>query len=105
MLKQDFLPNHKPLGDNLIVRRENKSLETKGGILLHDAFTEESHIGVVVAVGAGKNGNMPVKVSDKVVLARHAFQRNNMIKIEGDDREYCKINLNDDVLAILEEGE
>lgn len=104
----DSLPNHKPLGNNLIVRRDVKSLETGGGIILHNGFTEESHTGVIVAAGAGKMTSHGVfipndiKVGDHVVLARHAFQRNSMIKIEGDDGEYCKISA-DDVLAILDE--
>lgn len=97
----------RPLYNWIIVKRDDKPTKTEGGIILDAAHTEEEHAGTIVAVGKGafdSSGNrvpMEVKVGDYVLLARHAFQRANMIKVADDDGEYCKVR-QDELLAIVE---
>jgi chaperonin GroES len=96
------------VGEHVIVKRHKKKLETSGGIVLQDGFTEETFRARVVAVGSGRRSKtgalipFDVKVGDEIVLGRHAWQRNNVIKIEGDDNEYCSINEEKDVLAVID---
>ena len=51
--------NLKPIGDRLVVQRQEAGEKTKGGIILPDAAKEKPQMGKVIAVGDGrtlKNG-------------------------------------------------
>ena len=43
-----------PIGDRIIVKREESEAKTKGGIILPDAAQKKPQTGTVVAVGPGK---------------------------------------------------
>jgi chaperonin GroES len=68
----------KPLGDRIVVRRQEASEKTAGGILLPDAAKDKPQKGKVLAVGPGrtlKDGGrkgVQVKVGDNVLFTAWA---------------------------------
>ena len=93
-----------PLGDRIVVRREEGAEKTAGGILLPDAAKEKPQRGKVLAVGAGrqlKDGSrkgVQVKVGDNVIFTAWA----------GDEYKDNKsgqilIMREDDILAVIDE--
>jgi chaperonin GroES len=71
--------NLKPIGDRIIVRREESEEKTAGGILLPDAAKKKPQRGTVLAVGPGKlnekdGSRMPMalKAGDKVLFTSWA---------------------------------
>jgi chaperonin GroES len=68
----------KPLGDRIVVRRQEASEKTAGGILLPDAAKDKPQRGKVLAVGNGKqlkDGTrkaLQVKVGDNVLFTAWA---------------------------------
>lgn len=68
----------KPLGDRVLVEREEAETTTSGGIVLPDSAKEKPQRGKVVAVGEGrlgKNGErfpLQVKEGDKVLFTSWA---------------------------------
>lgn len=97
----------KAVGNRIIVKRDSKDTQSKGGIIVIDGSTEEKFTGVIVAIGTGQKTNMGVlipfdfKVGDNVLLARHAFKRNDQVHVKGDDGEYFRVGEND-ILAVIE---
>jgi len=87
----------KPLGDRLVVRRQESEEKTAGGILLPDAAKQKPQKGKVLAVGPGrllKNGSRSspqVKVGDTIIFTNWA----------GD--EYRERGNNDNILLMREE--
>src|SRR5712691_517352 len=63
----------KPLGDRIVVRRQEAAEKTAGGILLPDAAKDKPQKGKVLAVGAGrllkdgKRKGVQVKVGEIVL--------------------------------------
>jgi chaperonin GroES len=68
----------RPLGDRIVVRRQEGAEKTAGGILLPDAAKEKPQKGKVLAVGAGKQlkdgsrQGVQVKVGDVVLFTAWA---------------------------------
>ena len=66
----------KPLGDRVIVKRDEVEDKTASGLYLSRDSKEKPQTGVVVAVGEGKRDKdgalipMPVKVGDKVLYGK-----------------------------------
>ena len=66
----------KPLGDRVIVKRDEVEDKTASGLYLSRESKEKPQTGVVVAVGEGKRDKdgalipMPVKVGDKVLYGK-----------------------------------
>ena len=66
----------KPLGDRVIVKRDEVEDNTASGLYLSRESKEKPQTGVVVAVGEGKRDKdgalipMPVKVGDKVLYGK-----------------------------------
>jgi chaperonin GroES len=93
----------KPLGDRIVVRREEAEEKTAGGILLPDTAKNKPQRGTVLAVGTGKmlkNGTRrapDVKTGDKVLFTAWAGD-------EYKDREQSNILImrEEDILAVLE---
>ncbi|MBI1831730.1 MAG: co-chaperone GroES [Planctomycetes bacterium] len=94
----------KPLGDRIVVRREEAQDKTAGGILLPDTAKDKPQRGKVLAVGAGrqlKDGSrqgVQVKVGDHVIFTAWA----------GDEYKDGKggnilIMREDDILAVVDE--
>lgn len=93
----------RPLGDRLVVRREEAETKTAGGIVLPDSAQNKPQFGKVLAVGAGrllKDGSrrgLQVKAGDKVLFTTWAGDE---YKDRGGDE--ILIMREDDILAVLE---
>ena len=94
--------NLKPLGDRVVVEREEAKDTTAGGIVLPDTAKDKPQKGKVVAVGDGrltkdgKRRELQVKVGEHVLFTSYA---GNEVTIDGE--EYL-IMTEDDVLAVVE---
>ena len=90
-----------PLGDRVVVEREEGEKKTAGGILWPDSAKDKPARGVVVSVGEGKLDNkglrhvLQVKPGDRVVFTSYAGEP---FKV-GDDE--LLLMREDDILAIL----
>lgn len=93
----------RPLHDRVLVKREEQSNTSAGGIVLTGSATEKSTRGEVIAVGNGRildNGNvqsLDVKVGDVVI-----FNDGYGVKTEKLDGEEVLIMAESDILAIVE---
>lgn len=90
-----------PLGDKVIVKRDDADQKTPGGIMLPDMAKEKPQRGKVLAVGDGKlldsgaRSEMRVKDGDRVLFSSY---RGSEVSVEGS--EYVIVS-EDDILAIL----
>ena len=90
-----------PLGDRIVVQREESQEKTSGGIFLPDSAKDRPTRGKVVSVGDGrvlengKRAELQVKVGDFVLFTSYAGEN-----IEVDGEEYLLMN-EGEVLAIL----
>jgi len=91
-----------PLGDRLVVRREDSEERTEGGIYLPDSAKNKPTRGVVVSVGDGRlldNGSrapMQVKAGDRVLFTSYAGET-----IEIGDDEFLLMG-EGELLAVIE---
>ena len=91
-----------PLGDRVVVEREEVEERTSGGIVLPDSAREKPARGKVVAVGDGRllddgsRSKLQVKAGDRVLFTSYAGDN---IKV-GED-EYLLMR-EDDILAVIE---
>lgn len=91
-----------PLGERIVVRREESEEVTAGGIVLPDSAKEKPARGVVVAVGDGRllddGSRSPSQLSagDRVLFSSYAGE-----VVEVDDDEFLLMR-EDDVLAVIE---
>jgi chaperonin GroES len=92
-----------PLGDRVVVRREEGESRTAGGIVLPDAAKEKPTRGVIEAVGNGKllddgsRGKLQVKVGDRVLFSAWGGEN---FKVGEEELLLLK---EDDILAILDD--
>jgi chaperonin GroES len=92
-----------PLGDRVVVQREESEARTAGGIVLPDSAKDKPTRGVVVSVGEGKllddgsRGTLQVKPGDRVIFSAWAGEN---FKVDGDELLLMK---EEDILAIIEE--
>lgn len=92
-----------PLGDRLVVEREEAQDKTAGGIVLPDTAKDKPQKGKVLAIGDGrvaKDGKrrpLQVKVGDHVLFTSYAGDE---FKVEGDKK--VLLMREDDVLAVIE---
>jgi len=67
-----------PLGDRVVVEREQSEQKTSGGILLPDSAKDKPARGVIVSVGEGRldskgvRNALQVKPGDRVVFTSYA---------------------------------
>lgn len=91
-----------PLGDRVVVEREQSEETTAGGIVLPDSAKDKPARGVVLSVGDGKlledgsRGEMQVKVGDRVIFRSYAGENFRI-----DDEEMLLMR-EDDILAVIE---
>jgi chaperonin GroES len=91
-----------PLGDRLVVQREELEEKTSGGIFLPDSARDKPTRGRVVAIGNGRvlndgtRSSMQVKAGDRVLFTSYAGET-----IEIDDQEYLLMG-ESEVLAVIE---
>ena len=92
-----------PLGDRVVVEREESEGKTAGGILLPDTAKNKPARGTVVSVGEGRlldNGTrqkLQVRPGDRVVFTSYAGEN---FKV-GD--EELILMREDDILAVIED--
>jgi chaperonin GroES len=91
-----------PLGDRLVVQREESEARTEGGIFLPDSAKNKPTRGVVISVGDGKlledgsRAPMQVKAGDRVLFTSYAGEA-----IEIGDEEYL-LMAEGELLAVIE---
>jgi chaperonin GroES len=92
-----------PLGDRVVVQREESLEKTAGGIVLPDSAKDKPARGRVVSVGQGKvlddgsRSELQVKVGDRVVFSSYAGE-----SFKVADEELLLMR-EDEILAIIEE--
>jgi chaperonin GroES len=90
-----------PLGDRVVVEREEAQSTTAGGIVLPDTAKDRPQQGKVLAVGEGritkdgKRRELQVKVGDKVIFTSYAGDE---FKVE--DKKVLLMR-EDDILAVV----
>ncbi|WP_419195089.1 co-chaperone GroES [Novipirellula herctigrandis] len=91
-----------PLGERIVVQREESEQTTAGGIVLPDSAQEKPARGTIVAVGNGKllddgtRAASQLKAGEMVLFSSYAGET-----VEIDDVEYLLMR-EDDVLAVIE---
>jgi chaperonin GroES len=91
-----------PLGERVVVERDESEAKTAGGIVLPDTAKDKPARGKVVSVGNGRlledgtRGELQVKVGDHVIFSSYAGET-----FKADDRELLLMR-EDDILAVLE---
>jgi len=91
-----------PLGDRVVVEREESEERTAGGIVLPDSAKDKPSRGTVIAVGSGRllddgsRGTLQVKVGDKVLFTSYAPEA-----IKLNDQELLLMR-EEDILAVIE---
>lgn len=89
-----------PLGDRVVLKREDASSVTAGGIVLPDSAKDKPQKGTVISVGEGhvsrdgKRHPLSLKAGDKVIFSSYAGDEISL----GDD-EYLLLR-ESDVLAV-----
>jgi chaperonin GroES len=92
-----------PLGDRVVVEREELEERTAGGIVLPDSAKNKPARGTVVSIGDGRllddgtRSKLQVKVGDRVLFTSYAGEQ-----FEVDGQEVLLMR-EDDILAILED--
>jgi chaperonin GroES len=91
-----------PLGDRVVVQREESEETTAGGIVLPDSAKNKPARGKVLSVGDGKllddgtRSRLQVKVGDRVIFSSYAGET---LKVE--DEELLLMH-EDDILAVID---
>jgi len=94
----------KPLGDRIVVRRQEAQDKTAGGILLPDTAKDKPQKGKVLAVGAGrllddgKRKGVQVKVGDNVIFTAWAGD-----EYKDGQGGMILIMREEDILAVVDE--
>jgi len=95
--------NLKPLGDRVVVEREEAKDRTAGGIVLPETAKDKPQKGKVMAVGDGrltkdgKRRELQVKVGDQVLFTSYAGDE---FRIDGDKK--VLLMREDDILAVID---
>ena len=91
-----------PLGDRVVVEREEAEERTAGGIVLPDSAKDKPSRGTVLAVGDGRvlddgsRAPLQVKVGDKVLFTSYAPE---VIKLH---EEELLLMREEDILAVID---
>jgi chaperonin GroES len=91
----------KPLGDRVVLKRQEAEEKTQAGIILPDSAKEKPQAAVVVAVGPGKEENghkveMQVKEGDKVIYSKYSGT-----EVTLEEEEYIIVSQNE-IIAVVE---
>lgn len=92
-----------PLGDRVVIKREESESTTAGGIVLPDSAKDKPARGSVVSIGNGRllddgtRADLQVKVGDRVVFSSYAGEA-----FKVDDEELLLMR-EDDLLAVIED--
>ena len=91
-----------PLGDRVVVERDESEDTTAGGIVLPDSAQDQPARGKVISVGDGKllddgsRSQFQVKPGDRVIFSSYAGE---VFKIDDDELLLMR---EDDILAVIE---
>jgi chaperonin GroES len=91
-----------PLGDRVVIEREEAEERTAGGIVLPDTAKNKPSRGKIVAVGEGrlldngKRNELQVKVGDRVLFSSYAGEA-----FKVGDQELLLMR-EEDILAVIE---
>ena len=94
--------NIQPLGDRVVVEREESEAVTTGGIVLPDTAKDKPARGTIVSVGDGRllddgsRAPFQVKVGDRVLFSSYAGD-----EFKFGDRELMLMR-EEDILAVIE---
>jgi len=94
--------NIQPLGDRIVLQREDSEDTTAGGIVLPESAKDKPARGTVLSVGPGKllddgsRGEIQVQVGDRVLFSSYAGE-----SFEVEDEELLLMR-EDDILAVIE---
>lgn len=95
--------NVRPLGDKILVRRDEAASKTESGIIIPEAGKERPKTGTVEAVGSGtintETGErvpLQVKKGDRILFTSYAGTE---LKLDGDE---LLIMTEDDILAVID---
>jgi chaperonin GroES len=92
-----------PLGDRVVVEREEAEARTAGGIVLPDSAQDKPSRGTVLAIGdgrmldSGERNKLQVKVGEKVLFTSYAPET-----IKLNDQELLLMR-EEDILAVIED--
>src|SRR5689334_21179371 len=92
----------RPLGDRVLLRRDEEDEKTKGGIIIPDTAKEKPQEGEVIAVGPGardedgKTVPLDVKVGERILFGKWSGTE---VKIDGEDLIIMKES---DILGVVE---
>jgi chaperonin GroES len=102
-IEGDRSMNLKPLGDRVVVEREEAKDRTAGGIVLPDTAKDKPQKGKVLAVGdgritkEGKRRELQVKIGDQVLFTSYAGDE---FKLDGEKK--VLLMREDDILAVID---
>lgn len=91
-----------PLGERLVIQREQSEERTAGGIVLPDSAKEKPARGTVISIGTGKllddgtRSKSQLKEGDRVLFTSYAGEH-----VEINDVEYLLMR-EDDILAVID---
>ncbi|SPN73297.1 hypothetical protein,co-chaperonin GroES,Chaperonin 10 Kd subunit [Chlamydia serpentis] len=91
----------KPLGDRILVKREEEEATARGGIILPDTAKRKQDRAEVLVLGTGKRTDdgtllpFEVQVGDTILMDKYAGQ-----EITIDDEEYVILQSNE-IMAVL----
>ena len=91
-----------PLGDRVVIERDESEETTSGGIVLPDAAQDKPARGRILSVGNGKllddgtRGQLQVKAGDRVIFSSYAGET---FKIDDDELLLMR---EDDILAVVD---
>jgi chaperonin GroES len=93
----------RPLGDKILVRRDEAASKTDSGIIIPEAGKERPKTGTVEAVGSGALNTdtgqrvpLQVKKGDRILFTSYAGTE---LKLDGDE---LLIMTEDDILAVID---
>jgi chaperonin GroES len=91
-----------PLGDRVVIEREESEAVTAGGIVLPDTAKDKPARGTIVSVGDGRllddgsRGKFQVKVGDRVLFSSYAGE-----EFKIGDRELMLMR-EEDIMAVIQ---
>ena len=92
-----------PLGDRVVIEREESEAKTAGGIVLPDSAKDKPARGTVISIGDGRliddgtRNKMQVKPGDRVVFSSYAGEQ-----FKVGEQELLLMR-EEDILAVIEE--
>ncbi len=91
-----------PLGDRVVVQREESEAKTAGGIVLPDSAKDKPSRGKVISIGDGRllddgsRSKLQVKPGDRVIFSSYAGEQ---FKVGEDELLLMR---EDEILAVIE---